>query len=485
MQNWYPGNDYPYKSIYLDKAATAAQKADWEGGLDLSAISGAEETAVAFYFYMKERNTQSWDTHYLHGDDDLNMMGTPTGLSKFPYIRCGRRILGLQNFRLLQRYLLPATTGPGAITSFRFYDSVGIGNYAMDSHFVNGSTGIGHNNEKPAPFYLPYRAIASSNVRNLLSGCKSFAGTYWTNSAYRLHPIEWAVGSAAGVAAAQMNRDTHSNMDMLQLPNLREMQTEIAKNSPINWAAYDTDVIPPKDGDIIVNDLKAISYLKSFPIQIYQFGSVRAELFINGQLIGQTTQRVNDNLLFNDAVATTNPIQLEARCYGDTGSLMATLKVEIPVANVPNDPYIIDNSDPRFSVTGSWSSAGGQPDKYGDTYRFTDGIGGLRKATWALNLPNAGDYLVSVWYPQSNNRAIDSPFTVYYSGGSSTINVNQRQAGGQWLALGVFHFNAVAGERIELSNAIADPLSGSNLVLADAVRVYPVPQSSVEGWSLY
>ena len=31
MQNWYPGNDYPYGSIYLDKASAAAQAADWQG----------------------------------------------------------------------------------------------------------------------------------------------------------------------------------------------------------------------------------------------------------------------------------------------------------------------------------------------------------------------------------------------------------------------------------------------------------------------
>jgi len=485
MQNWYPGNDYPDKSIYLAKGPTAAQAGDWQGGLDLSAIAGAEKIALAFYFYMKERNTQSWDTHYLRGDDPLNMMGTPHGLAKFPYIRCGRRILGLENFRLLQRYLLPSTTGPGAITSYRFYDSVGIGNYAMDSHAVSGSAGIGHNNEKPAPFYLPYRAIASGNVRNLLTGCKSFAGTYWTNSAYRLHPIEWAVGSASGVAAAQMFADSKTNIELLELPALRQMQTEIAKNSPIHWAAYDSTSIPAKDGDLVVNDLKPVVYQVPFQIQIYSFGSTRAEIFMNGQQVGETSSRVNDHLLYANAVATTNPLTIEARCYNASNSLVATLSVEIPVSNVPDDPYIVDNEDPRFNTTGSWGSGTGQPDKYGSSYRFADGVGGLKKASWALTVPSAGSYLVSVWYPVSSNRAVDAPYTVFHANGSTTVRVNQRQTGGQWLPLGVFNFNKASTDRVELTNEIADPQSGTNLVLADAVRSYPVPTSGIEGWSLY
>lgn len=487
MQNWYPGNDYPYQSIYLTRAGATAQAGDWRGGLDLTAVAGAEKIALAWYFYMKERRPTTWDTHYLHGDDELNMMGTPHGLAKFPYIRCGRRLLGAQNFRLLQRYLLPSTTGPGAITSYRFYDSVGIGNYAMDSHAVHGSMGVSHSNEKPAPFYLPYRALPSANVRNLLAGCKSFAGTYWTNSAYRLHPIEWAVGSAAGVAAAHMQRDGRNNLDLLKLPALRQMQTAIAENSPIHWAAYDAAPLPPKDGDLVVNDLRSVIYNSPVPVQIYCFGSTRAEVRVNGQLLGETTTRVNDHLLYDNARITTNPAVIEARCFDGANNLLATLTVQVPVTNVPDDPYIVDNSDPRFSVTGSWSTASSQANRYGADYRYTDGVGGLRKATWQLTAPAEGDYLVSVWYPQSNNRATDAPFTVFFNGGSqtSTVRVNQRQTGGQWLALGVYRFTGAPGEKVELTNAIADPQGGTNLVLADAVRIQPVPASGIEGWSLY
>jgi hypothetical protein len=485
MQNWYPGNDYPDKSLYLPKAAAASQTADWTGGLDLTAIAGAEKIARAFYFYMKELNPFAWDTRYIQGDDPLNMMDTPHGLARFPYIRCGRRIIGLQNFRLLQRYLLPATTGPGAATSFRFYDSVAIGNYAMDAHPVAGSTGLSHSTGSPAPFYLPYRAIASNNVRNLLAGCKNFAGTYWTNSAYRLHPIEWAVGSAAGVAAANMHRDSRSNREMLELPALRQMQLEISQNSPIHWKAFDSAPLPAADGDLIVNDLKSVIYQVPFPVQVYCLGATRASISINGQVVGETRNQVNDHLLFANALAGSNPTTIEAQCYSSTGSLLATLSTQVTVVNVPGDPYVIDNEDPRFSVMGTWLTGSAEADKYGSSYRYADGTGGLKKATWALSLPSPGYHNVFAWYPVSTNRAVDAPFTIFHADGSTTVRVNQRQSGGQWVPLGLLRFNADATDRIELTNEVGDPQANMNLVLADAIRCQPVPNTSISNWSLY
>lgn len=246
MQNWYPGNDYPYGSIYLTKAQAAAEAPDWRGGLDLHHLAEAEKHAVAWYFWMKKNRPTPWDTRFLRGTDSLNMMGTPHGLSKFPYIRCGRRIVGLGNFRIMERDLVD-TQGPDyttGTTSRRYDDSVGIGAYACDVHAIHDSEGLSPAFERPAPFYIPYRALGSANVRNLLAGGKTMAATYITNSAYRLHPIEWAAGSAAGTAAALMAREARSNLDLLEAEALRELQRAVAKNSPISWAAWDRDPIP-------------------------------------------------------------------------------------------------------------------------------------------------------------------------------------------------------------------------------------------------
>lgn len=99
------------------------------------------------------------------------------------------------------------------------------------------SKGLSPSLEKAAPFYIPYRSLASHNVRNLIVGGKLIAGTYLTNAAYRLHPIEWAIGSAAGAAAALMAKDRQTNYELLKASTLRRLQEEISRNSPIQWTA--------------------------------------------------------------------------------------------------------------------------------------------------------------------------------------------------------------------------------------------------------
>lgn len=42
---------------------------------------------------------------------------------------------------------------------------------------------------------IPVRA------RNLLPGCKNIGTTHITNGCYRLHPVEWNIGEAAGLLA--------------------------------------------------------------------------------------------------------------------------------------------------------------------------------------------------------------------------------------------------------------------------------------------
>ena len=58
---------------------------------------------------------------------------------------------------------------------------------------------------------------------------------------------------------------------------------------------------------------------------------------------------------------------------------------------------------------------------------------------------SAGNYQVSVWYPQGTNRANNVPYTVSFNGGSLTYSVNQQANGGRWNVLGTFYF-AAGGE---------------------------------------
>ena len=52
------------------------------------------------------------------------------------------------------------------------------------------------------PFQIPLGALLPVRVENLLPACKNLGVTHITNGCYRLHPVEWNIGEAAGALAA-------------------------------------------------------------------------------------------------------------------------------------------------------------------------------------------------------------------------------------------------------------------------------------------
>ena len=81
-----------------------------------------------------------------------------------------------------------------------FADTVGIGHYAMDLHIT--TRGDHANYGGTLPFQIPLGALIPRRVENLLPACKNLGVTHLTNGCYRLHPVEWNIGEAAGSLAA-------------------------------------------------------------------------------------------------------------------------------------------------------------------------------------------------------------------------------------------------------------------------------------------
>ena len=52
------------------------------------------------------------------------------------------------------------------------------------------------------PFQIPLGALIPRRVENLLAACKNLGTTHITSGCYRLHPVEWNIGEAAGCLAA-------------------------------------------------------------------------------------------------------------------------------------------------------------------------------------------------------------------------------------------------------------------------------------------
>jgi len=135
-----------------------------------------------------------------------DVVGTSDGLAKHPYIRESRRIRA--EFTVVERHVgtvarsrvLSLKPDDPGITAETFADSVGVGSYRIDLHPSTG--GDNYIDVSSLPFQVPLGALIPQRVENVLPACKNLGVTHVTNGCYRLHPVEWSVGEAAGALAA-------------------------------------------------------------------------------------------------------------------------------------------------------------------------------------------------------------------------------------------------------------------------------------------
>ncbi|KAF4984477.1 hypothetical protein FZEAL_325 [Fusarium zealandicum] len=128
----------------------------------------------------------------LRGD----ITGTEHGLAMAPYIRESRRIKAITTI-VEQDLSLKVRGDRGAV---HYPDSVGVGMYRIDLHPSTG--GDNYIDVACCPFEIPLGALIPLERPNLLAGCKNIGTTHITNGCYRLHPVEWNIGEAAGLLAA-------------------------------------------------------------------------------------------------------------------------------------------------------------------------------------------------------------------------------------------------------------------------------------------
>jgi hypothetical protein len=132
-----------------------------------------------------------------------DIMDTEDGLAKYPYIREARRIRSL--FTVKEEHVGKANRElvygkEAATTSADFYDSVGVGSYHIDLHPTSG--GNNYIDFDSLPFQIPLGALIPEQMNNLIPACKNIGTTHITNGCYRLHPVEWGIGEAAGLLVA-------------------------------------------------------------------------------------------------------------------------------------------------------------------------------------------------------------------------------------------------------------------------------------------
>ena len=111
------------------------------------------------------------------------------------------------------------------------------------------------------------------------------------------------------------------------------------------------------------------------------------------------------------------------------------------IGYVPNVEIIVDNDDPGFYIeSGRWDECfdgdcGGI--SYGEFFLYAEPGCFECRAIFELFVPQSGEYTLWAWWPQGDDRAIDTPFTILHDGDPIKIHVDQRHNGSRWVPLEV------------------------------------------------
>lgn len=301
MQNWTWGNDYRPGNATDNLIYSHEQLAElgqlepggWMGGLRQETLERGEENALSFYYWLLVGNTDSQlddslkepvpYSRLLQGYD--SPMGTAHGLSKFPYIREARRIVGRPSFgysdgfeinevdftwidfndpfyrenldpdtyQALRREVAgqqaidaimndtPPSDIPQRQRSRIYPDSIGIAQYAIDFHpcMLESPPEKPGNIERPGvrqahgqayPTQIPLRALIPQQVDNLLVTGKGLAFSTIAAAAYRVHSYEWSVGVGAAATADFALRKGILPYDLVDdLPTLDPLMYELRR----------------------------------------------------------------------------------------------------------------------------------------------------------------------------------------------------------------------------------------------------------------
>ena len=104
---------------------------------------------------------------------------------------------------------------------FRSCSAVAVGNYANDHHYPGPDWPLAPKSCRwggrwsGTPFVLPYGALVSASISNLLVADKCLSVSHMANGATRLQPLVLNIGQAAGQAAALCVR---RNLEPAALP---------------------------------------------------------------------------------------------------------------------------------------------------------------------------------------------------------------------------------------------------------------------------
>jgi len=227
MLNWpLGGNDWhgDLAAAFPADGAAAAQEVEPE----LAAAMGAHSRAFAAALQEASggwlRPGAAFPASAMAAERSLE---GPGDLALMPYWREGRRLVAHE--LVLEQHLLPQGEGeriaplPAMAAGTT---AIAVGNYANDHHYPGPDWPLAPKScpwggrWSGTPFAIPWGALISRDLSNLLAADKAFGVSHMANGATRLQPLVLNLGQAAGLAAALCVR---AGIDPPELP-VRQLQ---------------------------------------------------------------------------------------------------------------------------------------------------------------------------------------------------------------------------------------------------------------------
>ena len=211
---------------------------DWHRGLDRAFHADASQEAALFSEMQQHslcfadalRNATDGWLQLGHAFPSSAASPAPW-IAAMPYWREGRRMIGRTT--VIEQDLLPlpeqVCMSGEPVNNSEVLQSIAVGNYANDHHYPGDDWPLAPKSCRwggrwtGTPFCIPFGALLSEAIDNLLMADKAFSTSHMANGATRLQPLIMNVGQAAGAASALA---VESNLQPSEL-SVRSLQNRL------------------------------------------------------------------------------------------------------------------------------------------------------------------------------------------------------------------------------------------------------------------
>ncbi len=366
------------------------------------------------------------------------------------YVRVARRLMG--------RHLLTQRD----VQYDRFKpDAVCLGSYNTDAHVIQtiwtdrGLVGEGMFNGSADPYEIPYRSLLPHGIDNLIV-VAAVSATHVAYSSLRMEPVFMMLGHAGGVAAQLAVKHAVRAQDV----STRDLQAKLTADGIPLKAPFRPVVairvkspLPLRAG--IPVEFEVVSQQVRAPLTMLAWNfDGSGEVQASGVTVSHTFKQPASATVMLLAQDADKLVALPAMFDVSLGD-EPTLNCEVPYSDA--------------KLTGRWSRARGPEIEYRGRVGLVDEgkRDGLSRAEFTATPKRTGRYQVAIAFPSGGNRATNVPVAIQHAGGTSTVQVNQRQKAAPFAftPIGEYRFNANQPATVIITN---EGVNG--VVLIDTVR---------------